>query len=156
MLMATMFDQLQLMIRDEIPHPPAAASIGVRFQVVEPNYAVLTLQAAPNHMNPNGTLAGGILSTLADMAMAVAHDTTLAAGEFGTTLEFKINFTKPVHEGTQLQATGRIISKGRTIGVATCDVHNENDELVAHATGTFMVLHRKPRPTPPSPATAPT
>ncbi len=84
-------------------------------------------------------MAGGILSALADIAMAVAHDTLLEEHEGGVTLELKINFIKPVRDGT-LRAVGRVLTKGRRISVVESDVRNADDDLVARATGTFMIV----------------
>jgi len=56
-----------------------------------------------------------------------------------TTLEFKINFLRPVWSG-RLLATGRVISGGRTIGLLECDVTDAQPRLVARASSTAMTL----------------
>ena len=106
-------------------------------------HAVVTLDASPHHTNPLGVMAGGILSALADIAMAIAHDTLLEEHEGGVTLELKINFIKPVRDGA-LRAVGRVLTKGRRISVVESDVRNADADLVAHATGTFMIVSAAP------------
>ena len=137
--MATLLEQHQRVMHGEAPYSPVAKLIGVTFQEIEPGHAVVTLDTSPHHTNPHGVMAGGILSALADIAMAVAHDTLLGEHEGSVTLELKINFIKPVRDGT-LRAVGRVLNKGRRISVVESDVRNADDDLVAHATGTFMIV----------------
>jgi uncharacterized protein (TIGR00369 family) len=86
-----------------------------------------------------GTVHGGILCDLADAAMGVAFVTSLGEGESFTTLELKISFLRPVRTGV-LRATGRIVSRGRTIGLVECDVIDDQGRLVARASCTCMAL----------------
>lgn len=97
------------------------------------------MEAGRKHTNPMGTVHGGILCAIADAAMGTAFGTTLEEGESFTSLELKINFIRPVWD-TRLKAVGRVVERGRTIGVVECEVRDENERLVAVATGTCMVL----------------
>jgi uncharacterized protein (TIGR00369 family) len=134
-----LLDITQMMIRGEIPPPPIATLIGFSLTSVEPGQAVVEFEATERHANPMGTLHGGILCDIADAAMGIAYVSLLEAGESFTTLELKINFLKPVWKA-KLRAIGRVIKSGRTIGLAECDVLDEKDQLVAHATSTCMTL----------------
>ena len=89
-----------------------------------------------------GTLHGGVLCDIADLAMGVAYSANLEEGESFTTLELKINFLKPVWKA-RLRATGRVVKQGRTVGLVECDIVDEQDNLVAHATSTCMTLREK-------------
>lgn len=51
----------------------------------------------------------------------------------------KLNLLKPVFQ-SKLRAEGRIIKRGNTIGLLECEVYDEKQSLVAHATSTCMVL----------------
>jgi uncharacterized protein (TIGR00369 family) len=106
---------------------------------IEPGQAVFEYEATEGHANPMGTLHGGILCTIADSAMGMAYASRLEAGESFTTLEMKINFLKPVWQA-KLRAIGRVIKNGRSIGLVECDILDEQDALVAHATSTCMTL----------------
>ena len=86
-----------------------------------------------------GTLHGGILCDIADAAMALAYGTTLAEEESFTTLELKINFLKPVWKA-KLAAEGRVVKRGRTIGLTECDITDQEGSLVARASSTCMSL----------------
>jgi uncharacterized protein (TIGR00369 family) len=89
-----------------------------------------------------GTMHGGILCDLADAAMGIAYASTLAEGESFTTLELKINFFKPVWKA-RLRAEGRIVKRGKTVGMTECDIVDETGSLVARASSTCMTLSGK-------------
>jgi uncharacterized protein (TIGR00369 family) len=89
-----------------------------------------------------GTLHGGILCDVADAAMGIAYASTLEEDESFTTLELKINFLKPVWN-SKLTAEGKVVKRGRTIGLTECDVTDEKGSLMARASSTCMTLRGK-------------
>ena len=95
--------------------------------------------AGPQHANPMGTLHGGILCDLADAAMGIAYASTLGEDESFTTLELKINFLKPVWK-TTLRAEGRVVKRGKSVGLVECDVFDDGRSLVARASSTCLTL----------------
>jgi uncharacterized protein (TIGR00369 family) len=98
------------------------------------------MEASPDrHANPMGTLHGGVLCDIADAAMGMAWASELDEGESFTTLELKINFLKPVWNG-RLRAEGRVMKRGKSVGLVECDVRDAKGDLVAHATSTVMTL----------------
>ena len=119
--------------------PPVAELIGIDVERVEDGETVMTLVADERHSNPMGTLHGGILCDLADAAMGMAYFSTLEPGESFTTLELKINFLRPFWTG-RLVARGRVVSKGRTVGMTECEIDDEQGRLIAKATGTSLTL----------------
>lgn len=136
----TFLEALQAQIRGELPPPPIAATIGMRLVHVEAGRAVFELDAdVERHANPMGTLHGGILCDIADGALGCAFASTLEEGETFTTLELKINFLRPFWSGL-LTATGRVIQRGRTVGMTECDVEDAEGRLIAKATSTCLVL----------------
>jgi uncharacterized protein (TIGR00369 family) len=119
--------------------PPVAELIGIELVDSGGGVCTMRLEAGEQHLNPMGTLHGGILCDLADAAMGMAFFSTLDEGESFTTLELKINYLRPFWTGT-LIARGTVISRGRTIGLTECRVVDDRDRLVAHATSTCMAL----------------
>jgi uncharacterized protein (TIGR00369 family) len=99
----------------------------------------MKLEAGEQHSNPMGTLHGGIFCDLADAAMGMAFFSTCAEGESFTTLELKINFLRPFWTGTLL-AHGKVVHRGKTVGMTECDVVDENDRLIARASSTCLAL----------------
>jgi uncharacterized protein (TIGR00369 family) len=86
-----------------------------------------------------GTVHGGILCDLADAAMGTAWASQLGDGETFTTLELKINYLRPVWAGS-LVAEGRVVHRGRSIGLVECDIRDGDGRLLARASSTCMTL----------------
>ncbi len=118
---------------------PVAEFLGISFSRPSEGSVVARMSAQPHHRNPMGTLHGGILCDLADAAMGVAFASTLSTGESFTTLELKINFLRPVWDAL-LTAEARVVSRGRTVGMAECTITDEKNRFIAKATSTCMVL----------------
>ena len=137
-------DHLDAMLRGEVPPPPVSELLGLRLVSIAEGEAVFEMQVVREHANPMGTLQGGVICALADAAMGIAYASRLEEGETFTTLELKTNYLRPVVDG-KLTATGRVLHGGRTIGLATCDVVDEQGRLVAHATSTCMTLREAGR-----------
>jgi uncharacterized protein (TIGR00369 family) len=132
-------ERLAKLIRGEIPPPPIATLIGFQLIAAQHGEAVVTFEANATHASPMGTLHGGVLCDVADAAMGIAFASTLADDESFTTLELKINFLRPVWN-EQLRAVGKVISRGKTVGLTECDITNTSGALVARASSTCMVL----------------
>jgi uncharacterized protein (TIGR00369 family) len=119
--------------------PPIAQLLGMRAVAFDEGKAALELEADGRHANPMGTLHGGVLCDLADLAMGVACYSTLEPEESFTTLELKINFLKPIWTG-RLTARAQIKKGGRNTALLECEVRDDKDSLVAFATSTCMIL----------------
>jgi uncharacterized protein (TIGR00369 family) len=119
--------------------PPVADLIGIELVRAAEGECVMELEVEERHANPMGTVHGGILCDIADAAMGMAFFTTLAEGETFATLELKINFLRPFWTG-RLVATGRVVSRGKTVGLTECDLHDSDGRLVARASSTCMAL----------------
>ena len=137
--MSAMFDMLARLQRGEAPRPPVAELVGFDLVELEKGAVVVSFESKAQHANPMGTLHGGILCDVADAAMGMAYASTLEDGESFTTLELKINFLRPVWKA-RLTARGRVVSRGKTVGLVECDVVDEKDRLVARATSTCLTL----------------
>ena len=136
----TMLDRI--MVSGELPDPPIAKLLGLRVVSVVPGKSHLELNAGPQHSNPMGTLHGGVLCDLADLAMGAAYASTLDRGETFTTLELKINFFRPVWR-EKLFAVGKMVNRGRTVGMVECDITDSQGRLVAKSTSTCMTLQKE-------------
>jgi len=126
-------------ISGEIPPPPIAQLIGFKPIAFNNGEVILEFVAKEEHTNPMGTLHGGVLCDVADLAMGMAFASTLEDDESFTTLELKINFLRPVFS-EKLLAYGRVVKRGKSVGMAECDIKNETGVLVARVSSTCMVL----------------
>lgn len=68
------------------------------YDIVEATEGRVVITALPNgaHLNPAGTVHGGLAATLLDSAMGLAIQTLLDAGVGSTTVEFKMSFIRPI------------------------------------------------------------
>jgi uncharacterized protein (TIGR00369 family) len=119
--------------------PPVAELLGIEVVSFGEGETTMKLEAQERHSNPMGTIHGGILCDLADAAMGMSFYSTLAEGETFTTLELKMNYVRPFWTGTLL-AHGKVISRGKTVGLTECRVVDAQERLIAHATSTVMTL----------------
>ncbi|WPB80442.1 PaaI family thioesterase [Archangium violaceum] len=130
---------LQRIMRGEAPPPPIAKLLGLMLTSAETGRVVIELDASARHANPMGTLHGGVICDLADLAMGAAMATTLEDEESFTSLDLTTKFLKPIWNA-HLRATGRVVKRTRTLGLIECDVEDEKNSLVAKVFSSCMVL----------------
>jgi len=131
----------QKMAAGEYPQPPIAGTLDFRLANIENGRAEFVGAPKTAYYNPLGTAHGGYIATLLDSAMACAIHSTLEAGKGSTSLEFKVNFVRPVFEQTgQLKAIGETVNVGRQVATAEGKLIDENGKLYAHATTTCFIF----------------
>jgi len=119
---------------------PVMKLIGMKIIKISRGRAVLALAARKHHLNTIGSVHGGILCDLADAAMGAAFTSLAGKGRIGVTVEFKINFLKPVFESEELKASARVVSHGSTLYFTECALHNGKNHLVAKSSGLCKIL----------------
>src|SRR3979409_1020452 len=72
----------------------------INIEAAEPGLVVLTAIPTTEHYNPLGFVHGGYAAVLLDTFMAAAIVTSLEAGLSSVTLEYKINFARPMSADT--------------------------------------------------------
>src|SRR3981189_2010749 len=115
----------------------------LRYDVTEgvSGRVVVTAEPSDIHLNPAGTVHGGLSATLLDSCMGLAIQSTLEKGVGSTTLEFKISFVRPITPETgPIKAEGTVISRGRRVGTAEGRVTDGKGRLLAHGTTTCLIL----------------
>ncbi|HYD98753.1 MAG TPA: PaaI family thioesterase [Alphaproteobacteria bacterium] len=134
-------DYLQAMFEGRLPGPPVMTLLGMEGHSVEPGRVVFALTPAEYHYNPIGTVHGGVIATLLDSAMACAVHSELPEGQGYTTLEFKVNFVRPLTQASgPVTCEGKVIHRGRSQATAEGRVTDAEGRLYAHATTTCMIL----------------
>ena len=137
--MAKPIERIMAVQRGEAPLPPIAKLLGMRITEVSEGRVTMQLDADGRYANPIGTVHGGIFCDLGDAAMGTAFGTTCEEGDSYTTVELKCNYLRPVWEST-LTATAWVVYRGKTIGLAECEVHDDRKRLLAKLSSTLMVL----------------
>jgi uncharacterized protein (TIGR00369 family) len=125
---------------DSFPVPPVAKLIGFGITRIEPGAATTEMETDPQrHANPMGTLHGGIICDLADLAMGAAMATTLEADESFTTLDLTTKFFKPIWKA-RLRADAKVVKRTRSLGLIECTIEDDKGSLVAKVYSSCMVL----------------
>src|SRR3954469_15401539 len=110
---------VQGLVSGELPLNTIAQTLGYDVIDAESGRVVITLVPTEAHLNPAGTVHGGLTATLLDSCMGLAVQTTLERGVTSTTLEFKISLVRPITPETGLiRAEGLVLNRGRRIGTA--------------------------------------
>lgn len=124
--------------------PPFSRTTRISPREMEPGCVVFEGTPSEHFYNPLGTVHGGWIATLLDTAMACAIQSMLRAGQTFTTLEFKINFVRPVFASTgTLRCKGIVLSCGGRIANSEGKVFDREGNLVAHGTETCLIMgHR--------------
>jgi len=124
-----------------LPLNTIAQTLGYDVVEAERGRVVITLLPTGTHLNPAGTLHGGLTATLLDSCMGLAIQSTLDKGVSQTTLEFKISLVRPITPETGLiKAEGKVLNCGRRIGTADGRVTDGNGRLLAHGTTTCLIF----------------
>lgn len=133
---------LRAIASGELPGAPIADLLG--FAPVEAEEGRVVFAAVPDqsHYNPIGSVHGGLAATLLDSAMGCAVHSTLPAGMGYTTLELKVNFTRPITTETgRILCEGTVVHRGGRVATAEGRVLAEADgTLLAHGTTTCLIL----------------
>jgi uncharacterized protein (TIGR00369 family) len=103
--------------------------------------AVVSVEPGDAHLNPYGTVHGGLTATLLDSCMGLAVQTMLEKGLGQTTVEFKISLMRPITSQTgRIKAEGIVLSCGRRIGSAEGRLTDATGRLLAHGTSTCLIF----------------
>jgi uncharacterized protein (TIGR00369 family) len=135
---------MQGMLDGTLPGPPIARTMGYALHAVADG--TVTFRGAPSFdvTNPMGTVHGGWYGTLLDSAMACAVMTKVPTGAVYTTLEYKINITRPIPLGMVIDCTGTVDHAGRSTGVATGEIRGvEDGKLYATGSTTCNIMKLK-------------
>jgi uncharacterized protein (TIGR00369 family) len=135
-------DHLRAIRDGSVPPPPIAALLGFDLDEVEEGRAVFAVTPDEFHYNPIGVVHGGLAATLIDSATGCAVQSTLEPGVLYTSLEFKVNFARPITRDTgRVLCEGTVIHRGRTIATAEARVVAEaTGKLLAHGTATCLLI----------------
>jgi uncharacterized protein (TIGR00369 family) len=117
-----------------------AERLGARPEAAEDGTARLGFEATDEHLNPAGTLHGGVLATLVDTAMGLAVRTTTGDGEVPATSQLTVTYLRPGKPG-RIEVTARLRTRGEHLTVCEADVEQDGTCLV-HAVATFALLER--------------
>jgi uncharacterized protein (TIGR00369 family) len=116
---------------------------GMTLTVPTPGQAEYRMLIQEAHLSSPGTAHGGVLAGLMDAALGAAALTlAFTDGEVVSTVEFKINYLRPVHLGDELRAVAKVEHTGKSIIVVSGTIYRQATDAagelaVAQGLGTF-------------------
>jgi uncharacterized protein (TIGR00369 family) len=116
---------------------PSAADCDISARRIDEGEAELVLPYSDRSLRPGGTIAGPFMMLLADVCMYAVVLSLLGEIKLAVTTSLNINFLRKPAE-CDLVAHGRIIKLGKRLAVIEVSIFS-NDEIVAHATGTYSI-----------------
>ena len=132
---------VQGLVDGTLPLNTIAQTLGYDVTEAASGCVVVTAEPSGIHLNPSGTVHGGLAATLLDSCMGLAIQSTLEKGVSQTTLEFKISLLRPITPETGvIKAEGIVLSRGRRVGTAEGRVTDDSGRLLAHGTTTCLIF----------------
>jgi len=115
-------------------------ALDLRFERVEPDEVVATLEVGPHLLQPYGVVHGGVYCAMVEtVASSAAALSVMDDGRYTVGLENSTTFLRAVRDGT-LTATARPLARGRRSHVWSVEVRDGDDRLVAQGRVRLLVL----------------
>lgn len=112
---------------------------GIKHTIHQPGKTTSTMCILEKHLSSPGVAHGGSLAGFMDSSLGFcALTAAIPDGNLVSTVEFKLNYFKPLLLGDKLVSKNKVIRKGKTIIVSITEVYR-GEEMVSHGQGTFYV-----------------
>jgi uncharacterized protein (TIGR00369 family) len=111
---------------------------GLLFEIHEPGHITYKMTIQEKHLSSPNTAHGASLAGFMDCVLGLsALSQAITQENLTSTVEFKINFVRPVHLGEEIIGIGKVASKGKSLIITTGEVKNAKGEIIALGQGTF-------------------
>lgn len=124
----TIYNQNYMNIKDFFKNDLFASENGIKLLEVRKGYSKATVTITQHHLNAGGRTQGGLLFTLADLALAAAAN---SHGTLAFSLSAHIQFLRASSIGDTLTAEAQERYIGRNTGCYQIDITNQNGKLIA-------------------------
>ena len=115
---------------------PVNEAMGFTYDSKSAEEIVFTYEVPPEHCNSAGGIQGGMLAAFADSVLGGASALHLPPEQYPALAEMKISIFRPATAGTTLTGKGRVLKAGRRVLFAEAEIFNDENELIAKASGT--------------------
>jgi uncharacterized protein (TIGR00369 family) len=134
---------LQRIVAGEIPGVPIGETLG--FRLVEAERGRVALLGRPDKRSYNliGSVHGGWAASILDSALALSTLSVLEADQSFTTVDIRINYLRPITtDSGEVRAEGRVLQSGRRLAYSEAKLTGADGKLLAHGTGSCLILPR--------------
>jgi uncharacterized protein (TIGR00369 family) len=132
------------MLEGQMPQAPMTKLLKMRLLEVDEGRVVFGARPTRDHYNGMGVVHGGLAATLLDSALGCAINSMAPPGKIFTTLELKINYTRPLTEEVgDVRCEARVIHLGSRTATAEGRIVDADGKLYAHGTTTCVVVEAK-------------
>jgi acyl-CoA thioesterase len=114
---------------------PVAGFLKAKLVELSPGYAKVSLKVRPEHLNFNGLVFGGIIMSAIDEAFAYATNSLIQPSYAS---QLNVHFINAPSVGDELIAECWLLKSGHRVGISEMVVTNQDDKLIAKATGTTI------------------
>ncbi|OLC45806.1 MAG: hypothetical protein AUH43_15410 [Acidobacteria bacterium 13_1_40CM_65_14] len=129
------------MMAGELPPPAMLELFGIRLVEVEEGRVVFSATAEERFYNGTGVAHGGFAATLLDTALGCAINSAMPVGRRFTTLELKINLTRPLtKEAGLLRCEANVVHVGGRTATSEGRIVDAKGKLYAHGTTTCIIV----------------
>jgi uncharacterized protein (TIGR00369 family) len=109
----------------------------------EPGRTVWRARADERFLNPAGVIQGGFLAAMLDSAMGATAVTMVGERRVNVAnTEMKISFLRSARIHDTLTCVATVLKPGRVISFLEAKITNEEGELVATASSTYLIRDR--------------
>jgi uncharacterized protein (TIGR00369 family) len=115
------------------------AENGMDFEIHSPGVITYRMKIQDKHLSSPNTAHGAAIAGFMDCVLGLsALSLAFTENNLTSTVEFKINYIRPVKLGEELVGTGKVIHKGKSLIISSAEVRvSGSDDLVAVGQGTF-------------------
>ena len=113
--------------------------LGFRFFIDENHNVTIKCPIENKHLNLRKDVHGGLIAALADTATGIAFSVYSGQLISSATVDLDIKFIKSAKSGT-LIARPKVLKRGNRLGFVDCEIRDDQDNLIAKASGTFAIL----------------
>jgi uncharacterized protein (TIGR00369 family) len=134
-------DYFRKMMNGELPVPAMLDLFGIKLIEADPGRVVFTATAEERFYNGTGVAHGGFAATLLDTALGCAINSAMPVGRRFTTLELKINLTRPLTQGVGLlRCEASVVHVGGRTATSEGRIVDARGKLYGHGTTTCIVV----------------
>jgi uncharacterized protein (TIGR00369 family) len=122
--------------------------LGGKVESFEEGISVMSMALEEKHMNPNGVVHGGVVTTLMDEAAGHAIVTIRGLEAMAetphATVDMSVSLLSGARVGDELVCQARTLRVGRAVAFAEAEVRRRgSDDLVAKGAFTYVILAKR-------------